>query len=107
MRPLSSGSPPCSSATASQPPTSPAERGRSPVAPPRRPGRGRLPVRGLTDAARCPAALGAEVIKVERAPSLGEHHREIARDLGYADPDIAGLERDGVLHSAPASTTER
>src|SRR6266542_4988265 len=83
MRPLSSGSPPCSSATASQPPTSPAERGRSPVAPPRRPGRGRLPVRGLTDAARCPAALGAEVIKVERA-----------------DPDIAGLERDSALHSA-------
>ncbi len=39
--------------------------------------------------------------------SLGEHNREIARDLGYADPDIAGLERDGVLHSAPASATER
>jgi len=48
-----------------------------------------------------------EVIKVERAPSLGAHNREIARVLGYADPGSAGLERDGVLHSAPASTTER
>ncbi len=53
-------------------------------------------------AARYLAALGPEAIKVERAPSLGEHSREIARDLGYADPDIAGPERDGVLHSAPA-----
>jgi len=51
---------------------------------------------------RATAEVIPEVIKVERAPSLGEHSREIARDLGYADPDIAGPERDGVLHSAPA-----
>ena len=62
-------------------------------------------------AARCLAALGAEVIKVER-PSVGDlgrlmHNREIACDLGSADPDVADLERDGVLHSAPASATER
>ncbi len=56
---------------------------------------------------RATAEVIPEVIKVERAPSLGAHNREIARVLGYADPGSAGLERDGVLHSAPASTTER
>jgi crotonobetainyl-CoA:carnitine CoA-transferase CaiB-like acyl-CoA transferase len=48
-----------------------------------------------------------DALALERAPSLGEHNRAIARGLGYTDPDIAGLERDGVLPSAPASATER
>jgi ABC-type lipoprotein release transport system permease subunit len=65
------------------------------------------PVLGKTRLPGVPIRFAEGALALERAPSLGEHNREIARDLGYADPDIAGLERDGVLHSAPARATER
>ena len=33
------------------------------------------------------------------APSLGQHNREIAADLGFAPHEIDAMQRDGVLHS--------
>jgi crotonobetainyl-CoA:carnitine CoA-transferase CaiB-like acyl-CoA transferase len=34
---------------------------------------------------------------VERPPLLGEHSREILKEIGYADSDIDRLSRDGVI----------
>jgi len=65
------------------------------------------PALGKTELPGVPLRFAEGPLALGRAPLLGEHNREIARDLGYADPDIAALERDGVLHSDPASTTER
>jgi crotonobetainyl-CoA:carnitine CoA-transferase CaiB-like acyl-CoA transferase len=65
------------------------------------------PALGKTELPGVPLRLAEGPLALERAPFLGEHNREIARGLGYADPDIAALERDGVLHSDPAVPTER
>ena len=65
------------------------------------------PVLGTTSLPGVPMRFDDHVLALERAPFLDEHNREIARSLGYADPDIAALEGAGVLHSAPARATER
>jgi crotonobetainyl-CoA:carnitine CoA-transferase CaiB-like acyl-CoA transferase len=36
------------------------------------------------------------------APLLGEHNRELLREMGLADDEIAALEDDGVIGTAPA-----
>ena len=37
------------------------------------------------------------------APVLGEHTHELLAEAGYAAPEIAALERDGVVKSWPAA----
>jgi crotonobetainyl-CoA:carnitine CoA-transferase CaiB-like acyl-CoA transferase len=34
---------------------------------------------------------------IKRPPLLGEHSREILKEVGYPDSDIEGLVRDGVV----------
>ena len=65
------------------------------------------PVVGKTELPGVPIRFAGGPLALGRAPLLGEHNRQIARELGYAEPDIAALERDGVLRSEPATSTER
>lgn len=64
------------------------------------------PVLGRTELPGVPIRFAEGPLALGRAPLLGEHNRQIARELGYADPDIAALERAGVLHSDATPPTE-
>ena len=39
-----------------------------------------------------------------RAPTLGEHNREVLRELGKSDEEIAALEREQIIGERPAGT---
>jgi len=45
---------------------------------------------------------GADRIHTQPAPLLGQHNREILIELGLSDKDIAELETEGVIGTAPA-----
>jgi crotonobetainyl-CoA:carnitine CoA-transferase CaiB-like acyl-CoA transferase len=47
-------------------------------------------------------ANGPERFHREAAPMLGEHNHELLSELGLCDDDIAALEADGVIGTAPA-----
>ncbi|GBD32350.1 MAG: CoA transferase [Gemmatimonadales bacterium] len=50
-----------------------------------------------------PVRLTETPAEIERgAPLLGEHTREVLRELGYEDSEITALEEQGVIHSSPA-----
>ena len=53
------------------------------------------PVRGSYLTVGNPVKLSASPTKIEPAPLLGEHRREILAELGYSDAAIARLEKDG------------
>ena len=46
---------------------------------------------------------GCDTAISQVAPELGEHNAAVARGLGIADADIAAMQADGVLFSAPAT----
>lgn len=46
---------------------------------------------------------GPERFHREPAPLLGQHNREILRGIGVTDEEIAALEADGVIGTAPAT----
>ncbi len=41
------------------------------------------------------------------APLLGQHNAEIARELGFAEAEIAAMQADGVLHAESAAHSAR
>lgn len=45
---------------------------------------------------------GPHKFHTAHAPLLGQHNHELLSGLGLSDPEIAGLEADGVIGSAPA-----
>ncbi|OSC31215.1 CoA transferase [Mycobacterium vulneris] len=47
-------------------------------------------------------SAGPHKFHTEHAPLLGQHNHELLSALGLSDPEIAGLEADGVIGSAPA-----
>jgi crotonobetainyl-CoA:carnitine CoA-transferase CaiB-like acyl-CoA transferase len=47
-------------------------------------------------------SAGPHKFHIEHAPLLGQHNHELLSGLGLSDSDIAGLEADGVIGSAPA-----
>ena len=49
---------------------------------------------------RC--SRGPQRVHASPAPLLGEHNREVLRELGLADEEIQRLEAEGVIASAPA-----
>ncbi len=53
------------------------------------------PVRGSYLTVGNPVKLSASPTKIEPAPLLGEHRREILAELGYSDAAITQLEKDG------------
>jgi formyl-CoA transferase len=55
------------------------------------------PVRGRYITAGNPVKLSASPTKIESAPLLGEHRRQILADLGYTEAQIAELERTGAI----------
>jgi crotonobetainyl-CoA:carnitine CoA-transferase CaiB-like acyl-CoA transferase len=62
------------------------------------------PVNATASHSTLPARLssGPELFHRRHAPLLGEHNGEILRGLGCSDAEIAQLEADGVIGSAPA-----
>lgn len=61
------------------------------------------PARLSTVPMRCSA--GPSRFHTEHAPLLGQHNHELLTGLGLSDAEIAGLESDGVIGSAPAMHT--
>lgn len=61
------------------------------------------PARLSTVPMRCSA--GPSRFHTEHAPLLGQHNRELLTGLGLSEAEIAGLESDGVIGSAPAMHT--
>ena len=53
------------------------------------------PVRGRYVTVGNPIKLSASPTKITPAPHLGEHRRDVLRELGYAEADIDALEADG------------
>ncbi|WNI34502.1 CoA transferase [Streptomyces sp. ITFR-6] len=61
------------------------------------------PTEGRVTTPGFPFRLTATPQSVERpAPRNGEHTREVLRDLGFTRDDIRRLEKEGVVHAAPA-----
>ncbi|NMG42196.1 CoA transferase [Aromatoleum toluvorans] len=61
------------------------------------------PVLGKVSLANLPYRFsGCDTTITEAAPLLGQHNREIAASLGYADADIDAMVRDGVLYAEEA-----
>ena len=62
------------------------------------------PVLGRVTLANTPFHLsGCSTTITMPAPLLGQHNREIAASLGYADDAIEAMVTDGVLHAEPAA----
>lgn len=55
------------------------------------------PVRGKYLSAGNPVRLSASHVPQKAAPLLGQHNRELLRELGYRDAEIAALKEDGVI----------
>jgi formyl-CoA transferase len=53
------------------------------------------PVRGRYVTVGNPIKLSASPTKITPAPHLGEHRRDVLRELGYAEAQIDALEADG------------
>lgn len=51
------------------------------------------------------SSAGPNKFHVEHAPLLGQHNQELLTELGLTDAEIAGLQADGVIGSAPAMHT--
>jgi crotonobetainyl-CoA:carnitine CoA-transferase CaiB-like acyl-CoA transferase len=62
------------------------------------------PVNATTPHSTLPftSTRGAYRIHAQPAPLLGQHNREILIELGLSDKDIAELEAEGVIGTAPA-----
>ena len=62
------------------------------------------PVNGPASHSTVPVRLshGPDAFHRRPAPLLGEHNREVLRDLGLSDAEIAELEDDGVIGTEPA-----
>lgn len=62
------------------------------------------PVNATTPHSTLPftSTRGADRIHTQPAPLLGQHNREILIELGLSDKDIAELETEGVIGTAPA-----
>jgi crotonobetainyl-CoA:carnitine CoA-transferase CaiB-like acyl-CoA transferase len=50
-------------------------------------------------------SAGPNTFHTEHAPLLGQHNHELLTELGLSDAEIAGLEADGVIGSAPVMHT--
>jgi crotonobetainyl-CoA:carnitine CoA-transferase CaiB-like acyl-CoA transferase len=50
-------------------------------------------------------SAGPNTFHTEHAPLLGRHNHELLTELGLSDAEIAGLEADGVIGSAPVMHT--
>lgn len=50
-------------------------------------------------------SAGPNTFHTEHAPLLGQHNHELLTELGLSDAEIAGLESDGVIGSAPVMHT--
>lgn len=61
------------------------------------------PARLSTVPMRCSA--GPDKFHTDHAPLLGQHNHELLTELGLSDAQIAGLEADGVIGTAPAMRT--
>jgi formyl-CoA transferase len=57
----------------------------------------RHPERGSFKTVGCPIVLSDSPVEVRSSPLLGEHNREILRELGRTDRDIQALEAEGVI----------
>src|SRR2546425_1303106 len=55
------------------------------------------PVRGRYVTAGNPIKLSASPTTISAAPLLGQHRREVLKELGYSDDDINALEADGSI----------
>jgi crotonobetainyl-CoA:carnitine CoA-transferase CaiB-like acyl-CoA transferase len=50
-------------------------------------------------------SAGPNTFHTEHAPLLGQHNHELLTELGLSDAEIAGLEADGIIGSAPVMHT--
>ena len=60
------------------------------------------PLQGPVRQVGFPIGFSRSKVELRRfAPVLGEHTRELLAEAGYADAEVASLERDGVVKSSP------
>jgi formyl-CoA transferase len=57
----------------------------------------RHPQRGSFKTVGCPIVLSDSPVEVRSSPLLGEHNREILRELGRSDDEIRALQAEGVI----------
>jgi len=55
------------------------------------------PVRGRYITAGNPVKLSAAPTKISAAPLLGQHRREVLKELGYGQAEIDALESEGSI----------